>query len=422
MKFGNFKFTAKEILFFLLLVAIVYRSPYILFHGRFSAEEGSLYFANAYKEGFLYSIFFIDFSSGYFNLWANISGIIANLFSLKLSPLISNYLALIPILLIFHTVIYKSSYLTDNLNNKIILSFIILFSPNNVPEVWLNSINAQIFLCILTFLILCKKNGKNNISFFDLVVILFSALSGIYTCILTPIFFYKLSIYKTIQDKYNFVTILSCTFIQFVFVLYSKFNNILHAKKLHPIDFELIINYVYNIPVKSFLGRELTHFFYNLIDLNSEYIFLLLCVILTIIVIYFFYFFKKNINTYFENKFLLYSLLYAFIATSLLVLVGAAGEYTGGRYAVLPSFYLLSTVYLLSKIMNKSRLRSMLYVFLAISITSGFYDFKNNNKYKEFLICVNCPNWANEVNKFEKDNNYILKIWPYTNNKNMRLN
>ena len=82
----------KEILFFVLLLIIFYRSPYILLHGRFMAEEGSKYFANAYKYSFYYSFFFVDFNSGYLNLWANISGIIANSFSLKLAPLVSNYL------------------------------------------------------------------------------------------------------------------------------------------------------------------------------------------------------------------------------------------------------------------------------------------------------------------------------------------
>ena len=32
------------------------------------AEEGSLYFVNAYKFSFFYSLFFVDFNSGYLNL------------------------------------------------------------------------------------------------------------------------------------------------------------------------------------------------------------------------------------------------------------------------------------------------------------------------------------------------------------------
>ena len=91
----------KEKIFLAILVSLFfYRSPFIFLNGRFMAEEGSVYFANAYKFSFLYSFFFVDFKSGYLNLWANFSGIIANLFNLKFAPLVSNYLALIPKLLI----------------------------------------------------------------------------------------------------------------------------------------------------------------------------------------------------------------------------------------------------------------------------------------------------------------------------------
>ena len=51
----------------------------------------------------------------------------------------------------------------------------------------------------------------------------------------------------------------------------------------------------------------------------------------------------------------------------------------------------------------------------------GAYEFKNNNKFKKYLICVHCPNWSSEVEKFNKNNNYQIKIWPYPK-KTMKLN
>ena len=63
----------KLFLFFLILFLIFYRSPYIFIHGRFVAEEGSVYFANAFKNNFINTIFFIDYLSGYLNFWANLS-------------------------------------------------------------------------------------------------------------------------------------------------------------------------------------------------------------------------------------------------------------------------------------------------------------------------------------------------------------
>ena len=58
---------------------------------------------------------------------------------------------------------------------------------------------------------------------------------------------------------------------------------------------------------------------------------------------------------------------------------------------------------------------------LLISLTTGFYEYKINNKYKHFLECFNCPIWKDELEKWKIDNNYELKIWNYPG-KTMKLN
>ena len=148
IKLDNIK---KELFILSILIIFFYRSPYILLNGRFMAEEGSIYFANAYKYDFLYALFFIDFHSGYLNLWANISGIISNFFSLSLAPLISNYLALIPKIMILYLALYKDSIFLKTFFQKILFCLLIFLSPLNIPEIWLNSINSQIFFLYYNF-------------------------------------------------------------------------------------------------------------------------------------------------------------------------------------------------------------------------------------------------------------------------------
>jgi len=403
----------KEILFFVLLLIIFYRSPYILLHGRFMAEEGSTYFANAYKYGFYYSFFFVDYASGYLNLWANISGIIANIFTLKLAPLISNYLALVPKLLIFYFILYKDSYLIDKFQYKLLLCLLILLSPFNVPEIWLNSINSQIFFCILSFLVVFNKNEKKDINYLNLLIILLAGFTGVYTCVLLPIFFFKYLKFKTLQDKYNLIILIFCTISQFILVVFSKLSSALYEGKLHAVDISLIYSYFYNVPVKAFLGRNLSQFiFYNLNN-NVQLALFLICILSLLIAAYLIYYFKKNKKVFNRNKFIFNSLLYSFFSISLLVLIGGVGEYVGGRYAVLPSFYLITLALCLAIITNNLNLKIFLHLILFISILSGAYEFKNNNKYKKYLICMDCPNWSSEVEKFDKNNNYEMKIWPY---------
>jgi hypothetical protein len=43
----------------------------------------------------------------------------------------------------------------------------------------------------------------------------------------------------------------------------------------------------------------------------------------------------------------------------------------------------------------------------------GTYEFRPNSKYIKFLDCINCPEWKNEVIKWESNSEYSIKIWPY---------
>ena len=135
---------------------------------------------------------------------------------------------------------------------------------------------------------------------------------------------------------------------------------------------------------------------------------------------------KKNLIFNIHNNFIILSLLYALIFTSLTVMTGATGDYVGGRYAALPSFYLLCLVLIIYSLLNYSKIRLFFLSLIIISILSGIYEFRPPTKnvkhqYLKYLDCVNCPNWPDEVEMFKKDENYKLKIWPYPR-KNIKLN
>ena len=56
-----------------------------------------------------------------------------------------------------------------------------------------------------------------------------------------------------------------------------------------------------------------------------------------------------------------------------------------------------------------------------MSASFGLYEFKKNNKYPQFLMCIDCPIWKDEISKWRQDENYKLKIWDYSTNKTMSL-
>ena len=425
--FFNFLKNKKELLFFIfLLLFFFYRSPYILLNGRFMAEEGSTFFAYAYNNNFLASIFFIDFKSGYINIWANISAIVANFFDLLHAPLVSNYLSLLPKVFIIYIVLYKKSLLLDRFKYKILFCLIVFVSPLNVPEIWLNSINSQIFFCILIFSILFLKNLKEEISYTYIILIIIGGLTGIYSNILVPLFYFKFVRYKTSQDKYNFIFISFTAITQFLVVIYSKLSNLLYEGKIHSINIDLLLNYIYNIFFKTFLSGDLTKYLYNEFLPNSKVIVILFFIIFLFFLFVIYFLIKKNFNFNSENKFILFSLVYAFIAISFLVIIGGVGGYVGGRYASLPIFFFLTLILFLYKFFYQLRIKYLFLTLLFISLVIGFYEFRPSaiNKrieYNEFLDCIKCPDWSREIEKYNQNKNYKLKIWPYPT-KTMSLN
>jgi hypothetical protein len=176
------------------------------------AEEGSVFFKYAYLNNFFDTLFFIDFLSGYMNLWANISAIISNLFPLKFSPLISNYLSLIPKLLIIFYIFYKKNIFIDNFYYQIIFILIIFISPLNVPEIWMNSINSQIFFAVIVFFLIFLKYDKSKYYIVDSFNLDYSWINWCYSCIFFPIYLLKFIYYKTKQDFLNFIILSICIF------------------------------------------------------------------------------------------------------------------------------------------------------------------------------------------------------------------
>ena len=381
------------------------------------AEEGSIFFSYAFNKSFLSSIFYIDFNSGYYNLWANISATIASWFKLEVAPLVTTYLSLIPKLFIFYFILYGNSFLFNNLKNKYIGCLIFLVSPAIVAEVWANTINSQLFFCMLMLIYCFEDFNKKKLNIVVMISIFFAGMSGLYSTILAPIFFFKYRIFKKTQDRYNYFIISFCLFVQLLIVLYAKFNNFIYQNKIHSINLELFINFIYNVIFKSILGMQSEIIVSTLNFYPIYYLFIILMLLFFILC----YLFKKYKNYLIKNVYSSLSLIYSFFAISLFVMIGGVSNYVGGRYAVVPSIIFLLILMHLSNLLNAFKIKYLFLTALITSLSFGFYEYKTNNKYYKFLECVSCPNWSTEVQNWRQQPNYILKIWPYTMNKNMSL-
>jgi hypothetical protein len=412
--------TYKIFLSFLILFLIFYRSPYIFIHGRFVAEEGSIYFANAFKNNFINTIFFVDYLSGYLNFWANLSSFFASITPIKFAPLVTVYLSLIPKLLIFFFILNKKLFFFTSYLEKILACCVVLFSSAMVPEIWANTINSQVYLAILTLLIFLIQNQKDDFSVLQLVLLSMAGLTGIYSCAIFPIFFLKFIKFRIKQDFYNFLILFIITLIQLLIIFFSKSDGLLYEKKLNFfISYQEIISFYYNIFVKTFVGRDLAIYLINFFNLSTR----IYLIFISSISLFFFYFLFKKKNFLEENnfRFFIFVLIFQFLIVSFLVLVGNTSDQVAGRYAAFPSVILSFIFIILFKSLKNKLFKYFFLFILILSLFIGFLDYRYKAKYIKLLECVNCPPWTDEVKKWEKDNTYNLKIWPYPR-KSMILN
>lgn len=399
--------------FFLFIIGLIifYRSPYILLNGRFVAEEGSFWFSNSHSYGVWYGITQILWHSSYFNFWPNIASVFASKIPIEYAPYVTVFFALIVKIYLFFFIFFSHSFFFESNVDRILVSFIVLVSPPMVPEIWLNTLNSQVYFGILSTLILFQNCDKKDIFYYTTPFVLFiSGMSSILCCALTPIFFYNFLKKKNKFNFLNFFLITLSSFFQIFIFVYSHIMNLAAVGKYERfiISFGKLQNFIYNVILKSFFGRDLVQFFYfNFF--KDKIIFITLLIILSFL---FFIIIVKNIKL---DK-ITSKIIIALFVILLLSYFGSKSHQVQGRYAALPGILLLLSVYRFTKIYN-GFYKFIFLFFIISSIVTGFYQFKEKAKYPEFLICKTdrwtCPDWRDEVKKWKKDGNYRMKIWNY---------
>jgi len=419
-----------KIFLIFLIVLSYYRSPFIFNSGRFFAGDLHYHLLSS-NLSFFDSLIYVDFSARYINLISNISSLISSrLFDLKHAQYISVYLSFLIYLRIFYQILFKDSYLFKKDYQKYLGALICLVAPVMSFEIWLNVINLQVYLGILGLVILfVKEEENNNIDYFLLII---GALSGIYVCLLTPLFLLKYLVKKNPSNLICFLILFFCSLIQFVLIFY-------YSMKVNPIEvidsssltlnntsltlslskFE-VISYYYNVVVRAFIGSSVPTYLVSFFEINLSSTFfnedhknlLFVSSITSLIVLIFSsLFFFISIGSK-KEKLIYFSLIVLFIFVSLVVIFGGDTYSLHGRYACLPAMILIFTFLYLSNESKIKWVRLFSLFLITLTIVSGLIDFRYK-KFISYLDCINCPNWSEEVRKYKLDKNYKLKNWPY---------
>ena len=408
--------------FLILIFFLIYsRSPYIFNYGRFMSLD-LIYHFEIEKLNLINSLLFVDYNARYMNLISNISSIISTrLFDLENAQYVAIYLSLLIYLIILLKILFEESYLLSNTIQKYLFSALFILTPVMSFEIWLNAINLQVYLGLLTIIILFLNSNKTQ-KIFNYFLLVICGLSGIYSCALTPLFFLN---YLRQKSRYNFICffiLFTCSIIQFSLILISTSiiedgpSNTVVILDLSKYE---TISFIYNTVIRAFFGSSFPKFIFDNFGLNLNTILIndnlkdLLFFISLFVFIFFMFFiiwvfknFKKK-----EEKNVLIYLTLIFLILSFVVIIGGVSDSLHGRYSALPGITIvLIVLHVVSN--SKTFLKNLSIFFLGCSLIFGFYDYRLKN-YLVYLDCINCPDWKMEVKKYKNDKNYMPNAWPY---------
>ena len=365
----------------LLIFLIVFRSPCYFFQEGYWHIEAYPFYKYSIDNSFLKSIFYVYPYASYYELTLNIVSKFGTYFP-NYSTLIDVYFALSIKLGIFFYIFFSDSIIFNEKKYKILVIFLILFSPPMTPEIWLTTLHAKAYFGILSFILIFQKfenleNYKKNIYRF---LIIFSGLSSIYASIFAPIYFLRLLITKNKDNFINFLSSLIPLLINFfIFIRFSLLNV---NDDRFSFDIGKIESFSYNILLRPFFGSSIPKFFHSKLNIeNNEviYIAFLLIIIFSVLTLYKIYQKKDEITLLIFTSFLLQS---AFVFIGSLY-----GDFVGGRYAVIPGIIILILIIRLFQIEKNYIFKIIFGTLILLSIIVGFMEFKYFTPLPDIINC-----------------------------------
>jgi hypothetical protein len=173
------------LLWLIILTALILRRPDVIFHAQFWAEDGAVWFADAYNKGAWLAM--LSPQNGYFQTIPRLGASVALLVPLRWAPLVLNVIAVAiemvpPAFLLTRRFDYVGSQ-----PRRLLMAFLMLALPTSF-EVHANITNSQWWAAMLMFLIIVAEPCRNSACrVFDFLVLLMGGLTGPFCILLLPI-------------------------------------------------------------------------------------------------------------------------------------------------------------------------------------------------------------------------------------------
>ena len=173
------------VVFGLVVIALFSRSPSLFTHAQFYAEDGAIFFAQAYNLGWLHSLSLPQ--AGYFNTMPRLAAGLALLFPLDWAPLVMAAVGLLIQSLPVTILLSSRCRAWAPLPTRIVLAAIYVAIPN-AREIHIVVTNSMWHLAVAAVLIAFASSPQTwRGRVFDSVLLLVASISGPFCIVLAPL-------------------------------------------------------------------------------------------------------------------------------------------------------------------------------------------------------------------------------------------
>ncbi|EUK18919.1 hypothetical protein [Commensalibacter papalotli (ex Servin-Garciduenas et al. 2014)] len=395
-------------LLFLFVIIMCLRAPDVFLYGRFWAEEGYIFFYNAWTMSPLQALFHPF--AGYLNLSTNGVTLIARWcipfeYAPYLTTIIGILFQLLPLFLLLTA---KDEWLVS-FQVRLFLTLLLLFVPETA-ETSLHSLHIQFQLTLACGVILILQPSYSYQRWLKIIILLLAGLSGLMVFALLPIYAIRCWIDKNKLRIEQFSILLLSCLIQYFF-FYEKVDGRLHAFFvsdflniffIHELYIPFLGNNSYTVPYMAFLHDHM----------HDLYAFVFPCVIVALFITGIIYIFYKNATTR-PAIFLFLAALTLFSIS----IIGSIGDrnsflipFANQRYVFISqSLLCIMLVYITYHLPNVRRKIGKIIICWLIFV-GGIHFFTQ----PAFIVKApkNYLSWQQQVALWKKDPDYTFQIWP----------
>lgn len=395
-------------IFVALLLIGVSRSPYLLLHGRFYAEEGALHFSHMVAHPGIGSLLYVQTRTGYWNLFCDLATFAASKAALADAPIVTVWISFAVVAAVVWSALRWPSELLPTATSRIAAAVLLTVGTMATPEAWLNSIVEHAYIGIFTVLLLfvdVKRLSRARLVFGAGMLVL-GGLSAIYTCALAPLFCVRAFQERSRRRIAYAVVVSGAALGQLAVVINSRSQGKLASNKMEFPRIGSLLRDITGTHFTTFLfgSSESAHLYRKGFTFGGLTLLVLLAAVI--------FLFLLVLLAYAPNTRVAALLVGAFVLEEMLVNYGALGG-ARGRYIVMPIAILTLMLVHGAAVSEQRVLARIATVMCGVVLVAGLSNFWTTKP--SLYRCINCPQWSAEVQLWKAGKINAIPIWPYPN-------